>query len=65
MEDERIIDLYWQRKEEAVHETERKFGHYLTKIAYNILADWEDSAESVNDVYLAAWNSIPHCTGRY
>ena len=40
MEDERIIDLYWQRKEEAVHETERKFGHYLTKIAYNILADW-------------------------
>lgn len=59
MEDERIIDLYWQRKEEAVLETERKFGHYLTKIAYNILADWEDSAESVNDAYLAAWNSIP------
>jgi RNA polymerase sigma-70 factor (ECF subfamily) len=31
----------------------------LTRIAYNILADREDSQESVNDTYLAAWDSIP------
>ena len=59
MEDEKIVSLYWQRSESAIRETEIKYDRYLTKIAYNILADREDSRESVNDTYLAAWNSIP------
>lgn len=59
MQDEQIVDLYWERNELAIHETERKYGRYLTKIAYNILADLEDSKESVNDTYLSAWNSMP------
>ena len=59
MEDEKIVDLYWQRSESAIRETEIKYDRYLTKIAYNILADVEDSRESVNDTYLAAWNSMP------
>lgn len=59
MEDDMILDLYWQRNEAAIHETEIKYGHYLTKIAFNILSDWEDSKESVNDTYLSAWNTIP------
>ena len=59
MEDERIVSLYWQRDESAIRETETKYSRYLTKIAYNILSDMEDSRESVNDTYLAAWNSIP------
>lgn len=59
MDDEQIVALYWQREEAAIRETEQKYGRYLTKIAYNILADYEDSRESVNDTYLAAWNSIP------
>lgn len=59
MEDEQIVSLYWQRQESAISETERKYSRYLTKIAYNILSDLEDSRESVNDTYLAAWNSIP------
>ena len=59
MEDEKIVDLYWQRSESAIRETEIKYDRYLTKIAYNILADAEDSRESVNDTYLAAWNSMP------
>jgi len=59
MEDEQIVSLYWQRQESAIRETERKYSRYLTKIAYNILSDLEDSRESVNDTYLAAWNSIP------
>ena len=59
MPDESIIELYWQRDEAAIKETETKYGAYLTKVAMNILADREDSEESVNDTYLAAWNSMP------
>lgn len=59
MEDSQIVSLYWQRSEEALDQTERKYGRYLTTIAYNILADREDSQESVNDTYLAAWDSMP------
>ncbi len=59
MEDNRIVDLYWQRDESAISETQQKYGNYLTKIAYNILADVEDSRESVNDTYLKAWYSMP------
>ena len=59
MEDEKIVSLYWQRNESAIRETEIKYDRYLTKIAYNILSDAQDSRESVNDTYLAAWNSMP------
>ena len=59
MQDETIVDLYWKRDESAISETERKYGRYLSKIAYNILSDWEDSKETVNDAYLKAWNSMP------
>lgn len=59
MQDEKIVALYWKRNETAIHETEQKYGRYLTKIAYNVLADLEDSKESVNDTYLSAWNSMP------
>ena len=59
MQDEAIVDLYWQRDQGAIRHTQDKYGRYLTKIAYNILFDLEDSMESVNDTYLHAWNSIP------
>lgn len=59
MEDEKIVSLYWQRSEDAIRETENKYDHYLYKIASNILSSHEDSRESVNDTYLAAWNSMP------
>ena len=59
MDDSQIVSLYWQRNEEAIDRTEKKYGQYLTTIAYNILSDREDSRESVNDTYLAAWNSMP------
>ena len=59
MEDEQIVALYWQRDEAAIEETDAKYNRYLTKIACNILSDAEDSRESVNDTYLAAWNSMP------
>lgn len=59
MQDEKIVELYWQRDESAIRETQEKYENYLYKIAYNILSDKEDSHESVNDTYLAAWNSMP------
>ncbi len=59
MEDAEIVSLYWQREESAIRETDVKYNRYLTKIAMNILSDMEDSRESVNDTYLAAWNSMP------
>lgn len=59
MQDEEIVALYWQREEQAIRETEQKYGRYLIKIARNVLLDAEDSIETVNDTYLKAWNSMP------
>lgn len=59
MEDTKIIDLYFARSETAIDETARKYGSYLSAIAGSILHRREDREEVVNDVYLAAWNSIP------
>lgn len=57
--DEDIVDLYWQRDETAIRETDRKYGRYLFTISYNVLHDRMDCEECVNDTYLGAWNSIP------
>lgn len=59
MEDKKIVDLYIQRSEQAVTETQSKYGNYCFSIAYQILANNEDAEESVNDTYIDAWNSIP------
>ena len=59
MKDQEIVSLYWDRNEDAIHQTQMKYGAYLSKVSYNILADFEDSKECVNDTYLAAWNSMP------
>ena len=59
MDDIKIIELFFERNEKAINETENKYGPYLSKIAYNILFDSEDSKECVNDTYMKAWNTIP------
>lgn len=59
MEDKQIIDLYWKRSEQAISETDTKYGPYCYKIAYNILSNKEDSEESVYDTYMDAWNAMP------
>lgn len=59
MKDELIVELYLSRSENAIRETDVKYGKYLFSIAYHILNDHEDSKEAVNDTYLGAWKSIP------
>lgn len=59
MEDAKIIELYWDRNEQAIPETSAKYGHYCSSIAKNILGNQEDAEECVNDTYLNAWNSMP------
>ena len=59
MDDKNIIGLYWSRSESAIQETDRKYGRYCYRIAFNILANQQDSEECVSDTYLTAWNHIP------
>ena len=59
MEDEKIIQLYWDRNEQAIEESSQKYGSYCRNIARNILQNEEDTEECVNDTWLNAWNAIP------
>lgn len=59
MQDFEIVDLYWSRSENAITETNVKYGGYCRKIAMNIVSNDEDTEECVNDTYLSAWNSMP------
>lgn len=57
--DEQIIELYWRREEKAIQETDKKYGQFLFRIAYNILHERLDCEECQNDTYLGVWNAIP------
>lgn len=59
MEDERIIELYWQRSQDAIAQTDKKYGGLCHRISFSILSSVEDSEECVSDTYLAVWNSLP------
>lgn len=59
MEDEKIIELYFERSEDAIVQTEKKYGKYCYTIAFNILGSVMDSQECVNDTYLKVWETIP------
>ncbi len=59
MEDRRIVELYLARSEEAIAETDRKYGKYCSYIAFSILSSRQDAEECVNDTYMRAWNAIP------
>ena len=59
MEDKEIVELFFQRNEDAIACTDSKYGRYLSKISFNILKDSLDAEECVNDTYMKAWNTIP------
>ena len=59
MEDNKIIDLFFDRSEQAIVELSIKYGNLCKKISENILNNFADAEECVNDTYLAVWNNIP------
>lgn len=59
MEDLQIIELYFERNENAIKETDAKYGKLCFRVADNILKNNEDSKECVSDTYLTTWNKIP------
>ena len=59
MEDNQIVQMYFDRSEDAIFQTAAKYGKYCHAIAYNVLHNFEDSEECVNDTYLKAWHTIP------
>ena len=59
MNDIMIIDLYYSRNEQAIKETDIKYGKLCFNLADNILRNHQDTEECVNDTYLGVWNAIP------
>ena len=59
MEDTQIIDLFFSRDQQAIQQTEIKYGRLCYHIAWNILSSREDAEESVSDTYMKAWENIP------
>lgn len=59
MDDKDIINLYFDRNEAAIKETDLKYRPYCFSISNNILADFQTAEECVNDTYLETWRTIP------
>lgn len=59
MEDSGILDLFFERSEEAIRELDKKYGAAVKRTAANILRDRQDVEECVNDTYLGVWNTVP------
>ena len=59
MDDEKIVELYFARNEDAIRETDRSYGRELFAFSFRILANREDAEENLDDTYLSTWNAIP------
>ena len=59
MDDREIIRLYFERSEQAIRETDRKYRKLLFQLSFHILNNREDTEECISDTYLGAWNAIP------
>ena len=59
LDDGKIIELFFERSEQAIIELSSKYGTVCRRVADNILNDPEDAEECLNDAYLAVWNTVP------
>ena len=59
MQDSKIIDLFFERSEQAITELSIKYEKLCKQISVNILGNEEDALECINDSYLGVWNTIP------
>jgi len=65
VEDAKILDLFWERNEQAVKETDTAYGRRLYALSNKILGNPEDAEESVSDTYMETWNTIPPKRPKY
>ena len=59
MDDSKIIELFFERSEQAIIELSKKYGTLFISVAENVLRDKHESEECVNDAFVKAWHSIP------
>lgn len=59
IEDEKIIELFFERSEQAIRELDNRYGKVCHALSYNIVNNRQDAEECVNDAYMGAWNAIP------
>ena len=59
LDDSKIINLFFERNEQAISELEGKYGTYCYSVSWNILRVKEDAEECVNESFYKAWTSIP------
>ena len=59
MNDQEIISLYFDRDEQAIAETDKRYGKTCMRVSMSILNSHPDAEECVNDTYLKTWNAIP------
>lgn len=59
IDDEKIIELFFERSEQAIRELDIKYGKICNNLSYNIVNSRQDAEECVNDAYLSVWNAIP------
>ena len=59
IDDEKIIEMFFERSEQAIRELDIKYGKIFHNLSYNIVNNRQDAEECVNDAYLGAWNAIP------
>ena len=59
LDDKDIIELFFERSDQAIVELSKKYGSICSKVAFNILNNTQDTEECVNDAYLGTWNTIP------
>lgn len=59
IEDEKIIEMFFERSEQCIRELDIKYGKICHNLSYNIVNSRQDAEECVNDAYLGAWNAIP------
>ena len=59
IEDEKIIEMFFERSEQGLWELDNKYGKVCHNLSYNIVGSRQDAEECVNDAYLGAWNAIP------
>ena len=65
MEDAKIIELFWQRNEDAIRQTDSAYGRKLHMLSNNILRSLEDAEECVSDTYMRTWQTIPTQRPKY